>query len=94
MTAIKNVMYSIRLEQEFIQKLSPEGKSWLARAVVNMINIDGKLDPNEMPYMHDAVLLINENERNMFINKMTKNKMRVSHQDAGALLKPRVPGKK
>ena len=48
-------MYALRLEPDFINNLTPEGRRWLARAVVNMINIDGKLDPNEMPYMHDAV---------------------------------------
>ncbi|MCH2300551.1 MAG: hypothetical protein MK437_08345 [SAR324 cluster bacterium] len=56
-------MYALRLEPDFINNLTPEGRRWLARAVVNMINIDGKLDPNEMPYMHDAVILIDESER-------------------------------
>ena len=68
-------MYSIRLENEFIKNLSPEEKSWLARAVVNMINIDGKLDPNEMPYMHDAVLLINENERGELLEHAKHRKL-------------------
>ena len=67
-------MYSIRLENEFIKNLSPEVKSWLARAVVNMINIDGKLDPNEMPYMHDAVLLVNENERGELLEHAKQRK--------------------
>ena len=56
-------MYALRLEPDFINNLTPEGRRWLERAVVNMINIDGKLDPNEMPYMHDAVILIDESER-------------------------------
>ena len=56
-------MHEIRLATDFINCLSPEGKRWLARAVVNMINIDGKLDPNEMPYLQDAVILIDESER-------------------------------
>ena len=38
-------MYALRLEPDFINNLTPEGRRWLARAVVNMINIDGKLDP-------------------------------------------------
>ena len=68
-------MYSIRLEHEFIKNLSSEGKTWLARAVVNLINIDGKLDPNEMPYMHDAVLLIEEHERMELLEHARQRKL-------------------
>ena len=31
-------MYALRLEPDFINNLTPEGRRWLARAVVNMIN--------------------------------------------------------
>ena len=57
------LMYSTRLDQEFIQKISPESKRWLARAVVNMINIDNKIDSKELCYMYDAIALIDEEER-------------------------------
>ena len=65
-------MYALRLEPDFINNLTPEGRRWLARAVVNMINIDGKLDPNEMPYMHDAVILIDESERAELLENANK----------------------
>ena len=67
-------MYALRLEPEFINSLTPEGRRWLALAVVNMINIDGKLDPNEMPYMHDAVILIDEMERTELLENAQKRK--------------------
>ena len=67
-------MYALRLDPDFINSMTPEGRRWLARAVVNMINIDGKLDPNEMPYMHDAVILIDETERAELLENAQKRK--------------------
>ena len=67
-------MYALRLDPDFINSMTPEGRRWLARAVVNMINKDGKLDPNEMPYMHDAVILIDETERAELLENAQKRK--------------------
>ena len=56
-------IYELRLKNDFIEKLSNESKSWLARAIVNLLIMDGKLDPTEMSYMNDAVVLVNDSER-------------------------------
>ena len=61
-------IYELRLKDDFIEKLSDDGKSWLARAIVNLLIMDGKLDPSEMSYMKDAVVLVNDSERNELLD--------------------------
>ena len=67
-------MFNIRIDKEFITKLKPESRRWLARAVVNMINIDNRMDPKELCYMHDAVELIDEKERDELISYAKERK--------------------
>lgn len=53
-------MFTIRLQQSFTSQLSPEGKIWLARAVVNMLVIDKTIDQSELSYLEDALGLIED----------------------------------
>ncbi|MGA1599859.1 MAG: hypothetical protein ACO4AU_12465 [bacterium] len=55
-------MYQVKLDEEFIGKLSPESKVWLAKAMVAVLIIDKQLDASELPYMKEALDLVSEDQ--------------------------------
>ena len=67
-------IYELRLKDDFVKKLSDDGKRWLARAIVNLLIMDGKLDPTEMSYMKDAVVLVNDSEREELLEYAKKGR--------------------
>ncbi len=54
-------MYELKIQPEFLEKLSPDGKKWLARAMVGALVVDKTLDASEMPYMKEALGIVAEN---------------------------------
>ena len=54
-------MYELKIQREFLEKLSPDGKKWLARAMVGALVVDKMLDVSEMPYMKEALNIVAEN---------------------------------
>ena len=54
-------MYELKIQHEFLEKLSPDGKKWLARAMVGALVVDKTLDVSEMPYMKEALGIVAEN---------------------------------
>ena len=67
-------IYELRLKDDFVKKLSDDGKRWLARSIVNLLIMDGKLDPTEMSYMKDAVVLVNDSEREELLEYAKKGR--------------------
>ena len=52
-------MFGIRLQPAFIERLSDKGKTWLAKAMINMLIADKVIDQSEMCYLEDALGLVN-----------------------------------
>jgi len=55
-------MFGIRLQPAFIERLSDNGKMWLAKAMVNMLIADKVIDQSEMCYLEDALSLVESDE--------------------------------
>ena len=55
-------MFGIRLQPTFIERLSKNGKMWLAKAMVNMLIADKVIDQSEMCYLEDALSLVESDE--------------------------------
>ena len=66
-------IYELRLKDNFVKKLSDYGKSWLTRGIVSLLIMNGKLDPTEMPYMKEAVVLVNDSEKKELLESAKKS---------------------
>ncbi len=58
-------MYQIKLDEEFVSKLTMEGKVWLAKAMVAVLIVDKQLDATELHYMKEAFDLLQDNEEEL-----------------------------
>lgn len=56
-------MYELKIQHEFLERLSPDGKKWLARAMVGALVSDKALDVSEMPYMKEALNIVAKDEK-------------------------------
>jgi len=57
-----NSIAEYRLIPEYLEKISEEGKIWLARAIVNILIADRQLVTEEKGFFRDAIMMIENDE--------------------------------
>ena len=57
-----NSIAEYRLIPEYLEKISEEGKIWLARAIVNILIADRQLVTEEKGFFKDAIMMIENDE--------------------------------
>ena len=57
-----NSIAGYRLNPEYLEKISYEGKVWLARAIVNILIADKQLVTEEKGFFKDAIMMIEKDE--------------------------------
>jgi tellurite resistance protein len=57
-----NSIAEYRLIPEHLEKISQEGKVWLARAIVNILIADKQLVPEEKGFFKDVIMMIEKDE--------------------------------
>ena len=57
-----NSIAGYRLIPEHLEKISQEGKVWLARAIVNILIADKQLVPEEKGFFKDVIMMIEKDE--------------------------------
>ena len=67
-------MFGIRLQPAFIERLSDNGKMWLAKAMVNMLIADKVIDQSEMCYLEDALSLVESDEQRAALMETAKKR--------------------
>ena len=57
-----NSIAEYRIIPEYLEKISDEGKVWLARAIVNILIVDKQLADEEKGFFKDAIMMIENDE--------------------------------
>ena len=67
-------MFGIRLQPAFIERLSDKGKTWLAKAMINMLIADKVIDQSEMCYLEDALSVVKSDDERASMMEPAKNR--------------------
>ena len=74
MDATINSISEYRIIPENLERISEEGKVWLARAIVNILIVDKQLANEEKGFFKDAIMMVENDEIRSEIIKSIKNR--------------------
>jgi uncharacterized tellurite resistance protein B-like protein len=70
-------MFEVTLENEFVSSLSPESRSWLAKAIGAMILGDGQVDNSELMFLREAISFLDDEQEVVALVQAVKTKSQI-----------------
>lgn len=70
-------MYEVTLDKEFLNSLSPESRTWLAKAIGVVILGDGQVDNEELMFLREAISFLEDEQEVLKLVTAIKSRTKI-----------------